>query len=116
MAKFCPLCNSYTNCTDNCNQCLANEEKEKNMTLEDVINLHKDAKIIARTIGGKYSGAIIADAQTNIVYADYSVDRDGIWHKKDESECIGNDIDWCYKYAYWSLPMWITIQERGNSK
>ena len=26
MAKFCPLCNKMTNCTDNCASCLEEEE------------------------------------------------------------------------------------------
>ena len=26
MSKFCLLCNTYTNCTDNCNACLAEED------------------------------------------------------------------------------------------
>jgi hypothetical protein len=32
MSKFCPMCNTVTNCTDNCNACLKEEEKnEKNV-------------------------------------------------------------------------------------
>lgn len=30
MAKYCPMCDAYTNCTDNCKQCLEDEEKERN--------------------------------------------------------------------------------------
>jgi hypothetical protein len=26
MAKYCPMCNAYTNCTDNCASCLEEEE------------------------------------------------------------------------------------------
>lgn len=29
MSKYCPICDEYTNCTDNCKQCLEEEEKEK---------------------------------------------------------------------------------------
>lgn len=29
MSKFCPICNAVTNCTDNCNSCLAEQENEK---------------------------------------------------------------------------------------
>ena len=29
MSKFCPIANAYTNCTDNCNSCLAEQEKER---------------------------------------------------------------------------------------
>lgn len=29
MAKYCPICNTYTNCTDNCKRCLEEEEKER---------------------------------------------------------------------------------------
>jgi hypothetical protein len=29
MSKFCPLCNAVTNCTDNCQYCLEQEEKER---------------------------------------------------------------------------------------
>lgn len=34
MPKFCPMCNSYTNCTDNCTSCLEEELKEKIEALE----------------------------------------------------------------------------------
>ena len=30
MAKFCPMCNQITNCTDNCKFCLEELEKEQN--------------------------------------------------------------------------------------
>lgn len=26
MSKFCPLCNTHTNCTDNCNSCMSEEK------------------------------------------------------------------------------------------
>ena len=29
MAKYCPMCDQVTNCTDNCKYCLAELEKEK---------------------------------------------------------------------------------------
>lgn len=29
MSKYCPMCNQVTNCTDNCKQCLEEEEKER---------------------------------------------------------------------------------------
>lgn len=29
MAKFCPMCNQVTNCTDNCKSCLEEIETEK---------------------------------------------------------------------------------------
>ena len=29
MAKYCPIANAYTNCTDNCKHCLEDEEKER---------------------------------------------------------------------------------------
>jgi hypothetical protein len=29
MSKFCPIANTYTNCTDNCNSCLAEQENKK---------------------------------------------------------------------------------------
>ena len=29
MAKFCPMCNQVTNCTDNCKSCLEEAENEK---------------------------------------------------------------------------------------
>lgn len=29
MAKYCPMCNTYTNCTDNCKYCLEELENEK---------------------------------------------------------------------------------------
>ena len=29
MAKFCPMCNQVTNCTDNCKDCLEEAENEK---------------------------------------------------------------------------------------
>lgn len=29
MSKFCPMCNTYTNCTDNCKSCLDELENEK---------------------------------------------------------------------------------------
>lgn len=28
MAKYCPMCDQVTNCTDNCKECLAELEKE----------------------------------------------------------------------------------------
>ena len=27
MAKYCPMCDQITNCTDNCKSCLEEEEK-----------------------------------------------------------------------------------------
>lgn len=27
MSKYCPMCNEYTNCTDNCDACIAEENK-----------------------------------------------------------------------------------------
>lgn len=29
MSKYCPICDEYTNCTDNCQSCLAELEEEK---------------------------------------------------------------------------------------
>lgn len=29
MAKYCAICNSFTNCTDNCNKCIEEFENEK---------------------------------------------------------------------------------------
>lgn len=29
MAKYCPMCNQVTNCTDNCKHCLEELENEK---------------------------------------------------------------------------------------
>ena len=29
MAKYCPMCDRITNCTDNCNACMAEETKSK---------------------------------------------------------------------------------------
>lgn len=29
MAKYCPMCDTYTNCTDNCKECLEELENEK---------------------------------------------------------------------------------------
>ena len=29
MSKFCSMCNTYTNCTDNCKSCLEEAENEK---------------------------------------------------------------------------------------
>lgn len=40
MPKFCQIANAYTNCTDNCNSCLAEHEKEQtpqNDLLEDLM-------------------------------------------------------------------------------
>ena len=40
MPKFCPIANKFTNCTDNCNSCLAGDEKEQtpqNDLLEDLM-------------------------------------------------------------------------------
>ena len=34
MAKYCPMCNTYTNCTDNCTSCMAEEMKERVEALE----------------------------------------------------------------------------------
>lgn len=34
MSKFCPLCNTNTNCTDNCTSCLEEELKDKVKALE----------------------------------------------------------------------------------
>ncbi len=31
MSKFCPMCNEITNCTDNCKNCLEEEERNKNL-------------------------------------------------------------------------------------
>lgn len=28
MSKFCPMCNQITNCTDNCKQCIKEEEQQ----------------------------------------------------------------------------------------
>lgn len=30
MSKYCPMCNAYTNCTDNCNTCIEEANKMKN--------------------------------------------------------------------------------------
>ena len=35
MSKFCALANAYTNCTDNCDSCLA-EETQQNDLLNDL--------------------------------------------------------------------------------
>lgn len=32
MSKFCPMCNSFTNCTDNCQSCLEEDKKERETT------------------------------------------------------------------------------------
>ena len=37
MAKYCPICDQVTNCTDNCKQCLEEEEKEKEKANEKSI-------------------------------------------------------------------------------
>lgn len=29
MAKYCPICNEVTNCTENCNDCLKEEKREE---------------------------------------------------------------------------------------
>ena len=29
MAKYCPMCNQVTNCTDNCKYCIEEEQKER---------------------------------------------------------------------------------------
>ena len=39
MSKYCPLCNEYTNCTEDCRQCLAEEteletSEEENSVVE----------------------------------------------------------------------------------
>lgn len=34
MPKFCPMCNTYTNCTDNCTACMEEELKESIRALE----------------------------------------------------------------------------------
>jgi hypothetical protein len=34
MAKFCLIANAFTNCTDNCNSCLAEQETEPKTTEE----------------------------------------------------------------------------------
>lgn len=47
MSKFCPMCNTYTNCTDNCTVCLEEELKEKVEVLEYItsdINTMIDAR------------------------------------------------------------------------
>jgi len=40
MAKYCQICGTITNCTDNCNKCLAEQEQEPKPTnelLEDLM-------------------------------------------------------------------------------
>lgn len=34
MAKYCPMCDQVTNCTDNCKYCLEEAEKENAETPE----------------------------------------------------------------------------------
>lgn len=34
MSKYCPMCDAYTNCTDNCTACMAEELKENVEALE----------------------------------------------------------------------------------
>lgn len=34
MSKYCPMCDTVTNCTDNCNSCMREELKEKVEALE----------------------------------------------------------------------------------
>lgn len=29
MAKYCPMCDTYTNCTDNCKSCMEEEKKSE---------------------------------------------------------------------------------------
>ena len=29
MSKYCPICEEYTNCTENCKQCLEEQAKEE---------------------------------------------------------------------------------------
>jgi hypothetical protein len=40
MSKFCPLANSFTNCTDNCNSCLEEEVQAKSKDDELLEDLH----------------------------------------------------------------------------
>lgn len=40
MAQFCQICGQITNCTDNCNSCLAEQDQEQtpqNDLLEDLM-------------------------------------------------------------------------------
>ena len=37
MSKYCPMCNQITNCTDNCNSCLEEDEKEREATHQNGI-------------------------------------------------------------------------------
>lgn len=32
MSKYCPMCNEYTNCTDNCKTCMEEENKMNELT------------------------------------------------------------------------------------
>ena len=36
MAKYCPICDAYTNCTESCTSCL--EEEEKKEVIKNVKN------------------------------------------------------------------------------
>ena len=42
MSKFCPLCNKVTNCTDNCNSCL--EENNPKITISK--SVHGTADVV----------------------------------------------------------------------
>lgn len=37
MPKFCQIANAYTNCTDNCDSCLAEQEKERQTPQNDLL-------------------------------------------------------------------------------
>ena len=34
MSKYCPICDEYTNCTENCKECLREEEENGQETTE----------------------------------------------------------------------------------
>ncbi len=34
MAKYCPMCNEVTNCTENCKYCLEEETKENKQNVQ----------------------------------------------------------------------------------
>lgn len=35
MSKYCPMCNEYTNCTENCKYCLEEQAQEEEMKCQN---------------------------------------------------------------------------------
>lgn len=79
MSKFCPICNKLTNCTDNCNSCMKEEEnKMQTLTLKAWGKSHEISFHLANYAdnGNLYVGMICHDDGYPEAYGDLTVNLD----------------------------------------